>query len=85
LEVFFDAFRLAEQEGYMLVRSIQETFEHGDRLFKFLNEMFVFLIAPRIAEGEELAVHGREVRLHFGIESFQSVGEAPQLGGINDR
>ena len=55
---------------------------HG--LQELAGELLMFLVAPGVAEGGELAVQDGELMLQLVVEVFQPVGEAPQLGGIDD-
>src|SRR5438132_8570512 len=44
----------------------------------------MFLIAPGVAETEQLAVQGRDLGLQFVVEAFQALREAAQLLGIDN-
>ena len=75
---------LAEQERDVFVGGPDELGEDLDGLCELAGELLMFLVAPGVAEGGELAVEDGELMLQFVVEMFQPVGKAPQVGGIDD-
>src|SRR5665213_1365472 len=84
LEIFLDSLGLAEQERDVIVGRPNELAENLNGLRELAGELLMFLIAPSVAEGGELAVEDGELMLQFVVEVFQPVGKAPQVGGIDD-
>ncbi len=76
--------RLPQQERDELTRNFDEAFVGRERLLELLAEAVILLIAPCVAKGDVLTVQPREGRLQVGAEAFQVVGEAADLGGIDD-
>ena len=51
LQILFDLGRLAQEERNMLLRIGDQGFEDMGGLLEFLEETFVFLVAPGVAQG----------------------------------
>jgi hypothetical protein len=84
LEVLFDPFGLPQEERDMLVGHVEELFEDGDRLLEFLDEAIVLLVAPSVAQGQELGMEGGEVGPHVAIEDFEVMSESAKFGGVDN-
>jgi hypothetical protein len=84
LEIFLDSLRLAKQKRDVIVGRSDKLAENLNGLCELAGELLMFLIAPGVAEGGELAVENGELMLQFIVEVFQPVGKAPQVGGIDD-
>src|SRR5205085_8602099 len=85
LEVFFDPFRLAEQERDVQVGRLDEPLEDLHGVLELLAEAVVLLVPPGVAEGEELGVQAAQVGLQVGVEPLEVEREPPQFRGIDDR
>jgi hypothetical protein len=84
LQVFVDALGLAEQEGNMEIGGLHESLHHLKGLFKFLGELIVLLIAPRIAKGDQLAVEHGHPTVKVIIKLLEIMGEVPEFFRIDN-
>src|SRR5262249_39102806 len=84
LEVLVDAIGLAEQEGDVLLRGLDEAGEDVDGLGEALGELVVVLVAPGVAEAGELALEDGKRLAALFVQVLEALGKAAQLGGIDD-
>src|SRR5437763_1483240 len=84
LKIFLDPLRLAEQEGDVHLGGGQKLLDRPERCLELLTELFVFLVAPGVAEVNELTVQHAHPVLEFGVELLERLGEPPDLGGVDD-
>ncbi len=56
LQVLLDPLGFAQQEGDMLIGGAHKVRKHAHRLLKLLGELLVFLVAPGIAQADELGL-----------------------------
>jgi hypothetical protein len=56
LQVLLDPLGFAQQEGDMLIGGAHKVRQHAHRLLKLLGELLVFLVAPGIAQADELGL-----------------------------
>src|SRR5262245_8461366 len=68
LQVFLDACGLAHQEGNVLIGDGDEAVEHLHGLLELLDELLMLLVAPAVAEAEQLAVQHRHLVVQPGVE-----------------
>jgi hypothetical protein len=85
LQVFLDTLGFAQQDGDVLVGRFEEVVDDVHRLLELLGELLVLLVAPGVAQADELAVQACHAIAQLGVEELEMVGEAPQLDGVDDR
>src|SRR5207249_10916647 len=85
LQVFLDPFGLTQQKRDVHLRGGEELLDDAQRLLELLDELHVFLVAPRVAQAGELAVQDGQGVLEFGVELLEAQGEASQFRRVNDR
>jgi hypothetical protein len=84
LQVFFDALCLAMKERNVLIGDFEEVFDHVQGLLELRRELDMLLIAPGVAQPNQLGVQSRQAFAHIAVELLEVVSEAPQFERIND-
>lgn len=84
IQIFLNALGFPQQEGRVLVGTLDEFLQHLHRVPKFLGELGVLLILPGIAQRREARLQERHAVLQFGVEPLEFFGEAPDFAGIHD-
>ena len=69
----------------MLIRRLEEMLDDVHRFLELLPEFLVFLIAPGVAQADELAVQCRHAVAHLGVELLEVMGKTAQLEWVDDR
>ena len=85
LQIFLDPFGLAEQEWDVLIGGVDESLHHLEGLFKFLDELVVFPVAPGLAQTAELTVQRGQLGHHLIVELFEPGGKSTEIFRINNR
>jgi hypothetical protein len=68
----------------MFVCGFHEALEHQRGLIELLGELLVLVVAPRIGQAVQLAMHHQELIRQLIVELFEIVREAPELGRVHD-
>ena len=80
LEVVLDPLGLAEQERDVLIGGLDKPLHDDERLFEFLNELLVLLVAPGLTETDEL-VDLCDERVQAFVRSWAKRGlPLPEVG-----
>ena len=69
----------------MLVGGFEKRLEHIHGFFELARELLVLLVAPGVAQADELAVQGGDTLAQVAVELLEVMGEAPQLDGAAAR
>jgi hypothetical protein len=84
LQIFLDAFGLAQQERNMLIGDLKEMLNYVQGLLELLGELHMLLVAPGVAEPRHLRVQSGQSLPQVAIELLEVMRETPQFQGIND-
>jgi len=69
----------------MLVGRFEEVVDDVHCFLELLPEFLVLLVAPGVAQADELPVQRRDAVANLGVELFEVVGKTAQLEGVDNR
>src|SRR4051794_10465933 len=73
-QVLLDLLRLAQQDGQVLFGHFEEVVEYVHGFLELAQELLVFLVAPGIAEGAELAAEAGKLVFQVVVELLEVRG-----------